>query len=164
MIYRQLTDALLTFADVLALVGINPRYTEPSEQYAIRPGSLDEDDSYPGLVIAIPTTEVDGDLAFRGGFAVATVEIRAISLSLKSSWALAKAAAWNGGDPDDTSRELSGLDGYRDLSTGIQACKLKAIDEDPIDPDDKSDKRLWVVESTYEVHFDLGTIIRLENT
>lgn len=163
MIYGTLIDVLRGFDALTQLVGVNRSYADVASQLAIRAGSLDEDDPYPGLVIAIPSIEIDGDLAHRGGFAVATLEVRGISLKLDEAWALMKAAAWNGGDPDDVTRVLSGLDGFRDLSNGLQAVTLKSVTEDPINPDDKSDRRLWVVESTYTVEFDVGTLLRLES-
>lgn len=163
MIYGQLIHALRSFDRLTELVGQNDRYPVLNDRLVIRAGNLDEDDPYPGVVLALPSMQIEGDLAFRGGFAVTILEVRAISLSLSSSWAIAKAAAWNGQDPDDTARLMSGLDGYQDLTRGLQSIVLKSITEDPIAPEDKSDRRLWVVESSYEVHFDIGTMLRLEN-
>lgn len=163
MIYGPITDALRSFQELSAQVSRNESFNDASDQLVIRPGNLGEDDPLPGLVLALPDTEIEGDLAFRGGFAVSKLEVRAIAFSLAEAWRLAKAAAWNGGDPDDTTRVTSGLDGYKDLSKGIQAVRLLNIAEDPIEPDDKSDRRLWVIEATYEVHFDVGTILRLES-
>lgn len=163
MIYGQLISALRTFQQLTDIVGRNKQYKATAEQYVIRAGQLDEDDPFPGIVIALPNTEIEGGLDFRGGLATSTVEVRAISLSLAESWALTRAAAWNGGTVDDPTRVLSGLDGYRDLSKGLQASRLLTIVEEPIATEDKSDRLLWLVEATYEISFDVGTMLALEN-
>lgn len=163
MIHQHLKTIIRGFETVTALVSQNARYADVSDRLAIRPGTMDEDDVYPAVVIAVPHMDVDADLSYRGGFAKATVSVRALGFSLSVVWELMRCIAWNGGDPDDTSRLASGLDGYQDLANGIQTCKLLSTDEASINPDDKSDRTLWVIESTYEVQFDLGTLIRLEN-
>lgn len=160
MIYGLIRSALLTFETLTALVGRNDQFDAVEDQYAIRPGRLRERDPLPGVVFSLPTMEIDGELATAGGFAVATLEVAAVSLDLDVAWEVAKAFCWNGGDPDDAERILSGLDGYSNLSgNGLQAIRLKNFVEDQLEPADKSDRLLWVVQGTFEVHFDVAVIV-----
>lgn len=159
MIHAQIRAALLTFNQVLLRVGKNQEYPTLADQYAIRPGLLRERDPHPGIVLAIPSTSIDGPLSGRGGFAVATLEVRAVALVLDSAWDLQKAVCWNGGDPDDTARKLSGLDGYRNIAgNGLQSIKLKSFAEVTFDPQDKSDRSFSIVQGTFEVEFDVASI------
>lgn len=159
MIHVPIRAALLTFNEVLTRVGKNTEYATLADQYAIRPGLLRERDPYPGIVLALPTTTIDGDLSGRGGFAVATLQVRAIALVLDAAWDLQKAVCWNGGDPDDVNRKLSGLDGYRNIAgNGLQAIKLKSFAEFTHDPQDKSDRCFSIVQGTFDVEFDVAMI------
>jgi hypothetical protein len=157
MIYAKLRAALLTFGTVTDAVGKNTKFAAIDDQYAIRPGRLHELDPYPGIVLALPNTNNDSALSGRGGFSTATLEVRCISLDCDQSWNLLKAAAWNGGEPDDETRLLSGLDGYRNFSgNGLQAIRLTNILEDTFEPNDKSDRMYWIVQGSFSVEFDLG--------
>lgn len=159
MIHGRIRTALLTFETVLPLVGMNTEFESLTDQYAIRPGRLRERDPLPGLVFSVPSIEIDGPLSGTGGFAVAQLEVAAIALAIDPAWDLIKAVCWNGGDPDDTTRRLSGLDGYRNLAgDGLQAIKLKSFLEDQLEPADKSDRLLWVVQATFSVEFDVASI------
>ena len=157
MIHAKLRAALLTFDTLTALVGQNEKFDDVSDRYVIRPGRLFENDPYPGVAFRLPSIAVDGDLSGRGGFSTAVLEVAAITFDLDQAWEMAKAICWNGGEPDDVSRVLSGLDGYRNFSgNGLQAIKLTGFLEDQIEPDDKSDRLLWVVQASFSVAFDLG--------
>lgn len=160
MIHALIRAALLSFDEVLTRVGKNTEYATLPDQYAIRPGLLRERDPYPGIVLAIPATSIDGALSGRGGFAVATLEVRAIALVLDEAWALQRAVCWNGGDPDDVNRKVSGLDGYRNITgDGLQAIKLKSFAEFTHDPQDKSDRCFSIVQGTFDVEFDVAMIV-----
>lgn len=158
MIHDTLISVLRGFDTVAALVGRNRKYNEALDQLVIRPGTLDADDPYPGLVVLVPAVEVDWDLSFRAGFATATVEVRALSFGLANAVAITKAVAWNGEDPADVTRTQSGLDGYRSSANGVQSSKLVSIDESVIEPDDKSDRQLWLLESVYLVEFSVDLL------
>jgi hypothetical protein len=160
MIYAQLRAALLTFDAVTSRVGRNDKFDVIADQYAIRPGRLRERDPMPGVVFSIPSIEVDGPLSGRGGFAVATLEVAALAMDLDAAWDIANAVCWNGGDPDDSERTLSGLDGYRNLTgNGLQAIRLRNFVEDQLEPADKSDRLLWVVQATFGVEFDVASVL-----
>ena len=157
MIYSKIRAALLSFGQVTAAVGKNLKFATLADQYAIRPGRLHELDPYPGIVLALPNIAVDGDLSGRGGFCVATLEVRCIALDCEQAWGLFKACAWNGGEPDDEARLLSGLDGYRNFAgNGLQAIRLARVVEDTFEPDDKSGRLYWIVDGVFNVEFDLG--------
>lgn len=159
MIHSRIRSALLTFETVLPLVGLNTEFEELEDQYAIRPGRLRERDPLPGLVFSVPSIELDSDLSGRGGFAQAQLEVAAVVLALDVAWELIKAVCWNGGDPDDSTRVLSGLDGYRNLTgNGLQSIKLTGFLEDQLEPADKSDRLLWVVQGTFAVEFDVASV------
>jgi hypothetical protein len=159
MIYSEIRAALLTFQTVTDLVGKNTTFSDLASQYAIRPGRLRESDPHPGLVMSIPTIELDGPLSGRGGFAQAQLEVAAVTQDLDSAWDLIKAVCWDGGDPDDSTRVLSGLDGYRNLSgNGLQAIKLMNFLEDQLETNDKSDRLLWIVQANFTVDFDVASI------
>lgn len=160
MIYSEIRAALLTFDEVTARVGQNEIFDALADRYAIRPGRLRENDPHPGLVMSIPTIDIDGSLSGRGGFAVASLEVAAVGLDLDSAWDLIKAVCWNGGDPDDLARVLSGLDGYRNLTgNGLQAIKLTHFLEDQLETNDKSDRLLWIVQANFSVEFDVASIV-----
>ena len=90
---------------------------------------------------------------------MATLQVRAIALVLDAAWDLQKAVCWNGGDPDDVNRKLSGLDGYRNIAgNGLQAIKLKSFAEFTHDPQDKSDRCFSIVQGTFDVEFDVAMI------
>lgn len=159
MIYDLIRAALLTFGGVTSLVGKNTTFPALADQYAIRPGRLRENDPHPGLVMSLPTINLDGPLSGGGGFAQATLEIAAITQDLDDAWDLIKAVCWNGGDPDDSTRVLSGLDGYRNISgNGLQAIKLITLEEDAFETNDKSDRLLWIVQANFTVDFDVASI------
>lgn len=160
MIYSEIRAALLTFDGVTSRVGKNEKFPALADQYTIRPGRLRESDPYPGLVFSLPTIDIDGPLAGRGGFAVASLEVAAITQDLDDAWELIKAVCWNGGEPDDTARVLSGLDGYRNLTgNGLQAIKLTNFLEDQLETNDKSDRLLWIVQANFSVEFDVASIV-----
>jgi hypothetical protein len=157
MIYAKIRAALLSFDTVKAAVGRNEEFEAIDDQYAIRPGRLRERDPYPGIVLALPNTEVESGLSGRGGMATTLLQVRCISLDCEPSWNLLKAVAWNGGEPDDETRVLSGLDGYRNFSgNGLQAIRLVNVLEDTFEPNDKSDRMYWIVTGSFSVEFDLG--------
>lgn len=159
MIYDLIRAALLTFDGVTSRVGKNLTFPDLASQYAIRPGRLRETDPHPGLIMSIPMIEVDGPLVGRGGFAQATLEVAAITQDLDNAWDLIRAVCWNDGDPDDETRVLSGLDGYRNLSgNGLQAIKLATLEEDAFETNDKSDRLLWIVQANFTVDFDVASI------
>lgn len=159
MIYSQIRAALLTFKGVTDLVGKNTAFPDLASQYAIRPGRLRESDPHPGLVMSLPTINLDGPLSGGGGFAQATLEVAAITQDLDDAWNLISAVCWNGGDPDDSTRVLSGLDGYRNISgNGLQAIKLMTFIEDQLETNDKSDRLLWIVQANFTVDFDVASI------
>jgi hypothetical protein len=160
MIYSEIRAALLTFKTVTDLVGKNTTFSDLASQYAIRPGRLRESDPHPGLVMSLPTIELDGPLSGRGGFAKAQLEVAAITQDLDGAWDLIKAVCWDGGDPDDSTQVLSGLDGYRNLSgNGLQAIKLTNFLEDQLETNDKSDRLLWIVQVNFSVEFDVASIV-----
>lgn len=160
MIYDLIRAALLTFDQVTARVGQNAAFGALADRYAIRPGRLRESDPYPGIVFSLPAIDIDGPLAGRGGFAVASLEVAAITQDLDDAWELIKAVCWNGGEPDDSARVLSGLDGYRNLSgNGLQAIKLTNFLQDHLETNDKSDRLLWIVQANFSVEFDVASIV-----
>lgn len=160
MIHSRIREALLTFDTLTAQVGQNEKFEELTDRYVIRPGRLFENDPYPGVVFRLPSIPVEGALSGRGGFATAVLEVAAITFDLDSAWELAKAVCWNGGDPDDSARVLSGLDGYRNISgNGLQAIKLTGFLEDQVEPEDKSDRLLWIVQASFSVQFDVESVV-----
>jgi hypothetical protein len=160
MIHPKIRAALLTFDEVLARVGKNTDFELVDDQYAIRPGFLLEKDPFPGLVLATPQIDFEGVLEGTGsGFGKATLEVRAISLVLDDSWDLIKAVCWNGGDPDDRTRRLSGLDGYRNITgNGLQSIKLQGTTEVTYEAADKSGRFITVVQGTFNVEFDAASV------
>jgi hypothetical protein len=160
MIHPQIRAALLTFEQVLSLVGKNTDFELVEDQYAIRPGLLLEKDPFPGLVLATPQIDFEGGLEGTGaGFGTATLEVRAISLVVDVSWDLMKAVCWNGGDPDDRTRRLSGLDGYRNITgNGLQSIKLQGTTETTFEAADKSGRVITVVQGTFNVEFDVTSV------
>lgn len=152
MLHAQLCSAIVGFTVPRTLVGRNPSYDSEDDQLAIRSGRLDEKDPWPGLVVAVPSITFDGDLSGRAAWGNATVEVRALALSLLEAWRLALAVAFDGGTPNDPAR-TSGLDGFKDSSKGIRSCRLTGSTEAEIPGDRADDRPLYVVELTFAVEF-----------
>jgi len=151
-IYQQITGRLLSQSEVVGAVGQNTTYDEATDQYAIRPGQLDENDPYPGIVLALPTIVYDDDLGGVARYAKATLETRCLSLDLNLAWSLREAIAYDDGEPDDG----NGLHGYS--AGGILACQLQSDTEDTFEFGDDSDRLLFVVTSVYQLEIDEGEL------
>lgn len=134
------------------LVGRNPNL-EGDDALAIRDGILHADDPYPGIVIDLQSQEHERDLDDRGGLIHAVVAVRTISFSKPQAWALRTAVAYDGGGPNDPTRE-SGLDGFRDImGQDIWGIGLATETLEHLDPQDGEDRDIWIVESTYNVDY-----------
>ena len=150
-LYDKITTLLLSYSEVTSRVSKNTSYTTLSDQYAIRPGQLNEDDDYPGIVLAIPDVQYDEDLQGIARHAVVTLEVRCVGLTLADCWALRNAVAYDDGTPNAS----TGLHGATD-GTGLLSCQLESDTETAIDFGDSSDRLLFVVESTYRIEFSEG--------
>jgi len=151
-IYQNITTRLLAQDEVKDLVGQNETYADADDQYAIRPGLLDEDDPYPGIVLALPSNVYDDDLPGVARYSKSTLEVRCLALSLNIAWALRDAVAYDSGAPMDS----EGLHGYD--TSGILSCQLQSDTEDAYEMSDDSDRLLYVVTSIYQLEIDEGEL------
>lgn len=152
MLHEKLVSVIAGFAEVQNLVGKNESYSDAADQLAIRPGQLDEDDPFPGIVISVPIQQHDKDLDDQGSLIDATVEVTCVSESLSQAWALRSAVAFNGGQPNDSARS-TGLDGYTSTPDKLWGAGLVTDEEESYNKIDGGDRLLWAVTSTYQVSY-----------
>jgi hypothetical protein len=142
-LHQIICNRLITQSAVIAVVGRNQEFAAQSDQYAVRPGGLLERDPYPGVVVLVPNQTVTSDLSDVVRMLTADVVVRVLAYDHGQAYQLADACAYNGPEPNDNA---SGLDGWRDISKGIQSTGLQSISEQQVDADDGTDRLLWLVE------------------
>ena len=157
-LHNKIAARLLTQSKVLEVVGKNTTLFDVTEdQYAVRVGGLFEHDPYPGVVINVPTQQIHSDMQDVANMATAEAVIRVISFSLDEAYKLANACAWNSFDPPlPVTKPVAGLDGWKDLSKGIQSMGLRSITEEPVAAADADDRLFRLVEYTDSVDWYLS--------
>ena len=152
-LHNIIASRLLTQSRVIANVGRNTKsYTALADQYCVRVGGLYEHDPYPGVVITVPNQTIHSDLSDITRMATGELVIRTLSYSLSEAYKLANNCAWNADTPPNPpTKPASGLDGWKDISKGIQSMGLRSITEEPVAPVDAKDRLFWLVEYTFSV-------------
>jgi len=152
-LYKNIIDRLLTQTEVTAKVdNSNTDYAAGNGRYAIRPGQLDANDGYPGIVLNLPTVEYEEDLEGLSRHGTATMEIRCCAFDLSSAWDLRTAVVYDTGDADAP----AGLHTYDDIANGILSCLHQGDTEEAIEFGDASGRLLYVVEATLRIEFSEG--------
>lgn len=152
-VYDKITTLLEGYTTVTGLVGQNSEYSTAADKYSIRPGQLNEDDPFPGIVLAIPTVTLDQDLEGLSRHLKVTLQVHCVSLILSEAWALRNAVAFDTGTPDSS----EGLHGESD-TTGLLKSQHTSDSEDAFDYGDDSDRSLFVVTSTYQLEVSEGDL------
>lgn len=149
-LYSLVTAKLIASAAVTGLVSSNAGYeSDPADAYAIRPGRLNADDVYPGIVLALPTTAYQSDLGDVERLAVVQLQVRALSEVLSECWQLRDAVLYGAGNPQAS----QGLHGWSDSAAGLLSCQHESDSEEEQEFDDGSDRVVWIVESVFRVEF-----------
>lgn len=156
-VHQFLANRIASMSTVQAIIGRNSQFAAYMDQYAVRPWKKDADDPYPAVVIAIPSLDFDDDLSGVGRFAKATVEVRCIDYSGAKCWELARAIAYNGGDPHDKNNR-AGLHRAKDVEAGLQGSRWVNAQEDEIEDTANADRQIILVECIYEMHLEGGLI------
>lgn len=111
----------------------------------IRPGTLDEADTLPAVVILVDREEQQNDLEIAGGLVLASVHIHAIARSHRQARILSKLIATNNTDPG------SGLNGHEDET--IQSVELQDEVYTPVPEGDDGDGWRHVITAAYDVYY-----------
>ena len=155
-LHSIVADRLLSQSAVTDSVARNEDdFTDLVDQYCVRIGGLYEHDPYPGIVIEAPNQKIHSDLQDVACMMTAGVTIRVLDFDLAKAYELANACAFNGQEPAD--RPASGLDGWRDISKGIQSFGLRSISEVPVAPADSNDRLFWIVEYHFSTDWNMTT-------
>lgn len=154
MIHDSIRTLLVGWSAVTDLVGSNPKITNAEEAYSIRPGMLNQSDPFPAIVIALPDTQGENDLAGMTPLFEGELHVRSLAKSLTEAWALRDAICYGGDDPSSEDR-TDGLIGYRgsDARYAIRSCLFRRDQEFLIEIDDASDLSLWVVQTEFDISY-----------